>query len=60
MVVRGVWFYGNDFDGFESQGVTDPAQVSSFTLLHGSLYLCTIEADIPVPVVTPTGAQPHP
>ena len=55
MVVRGVRFQGNDFDGFEPQDVSDPAQVSSFTFLHGSLCFCTIEADIPVPVVTPTG-----
>ena len=56
MVVRGVQFRGNDFDGFEPQDVSDPAQLSSFTFLHGSLCFCAIEADIPVPVVTPTGA----
>jgi hypothetical protein len=27
----------------------------SFTFLHGSLCSCVLEADIPVPVVTPTG-----
>jgi hypothetical protein len=37
MVVRGVRFRGNDFDGFEPQDVADPAQLSSFTFLHGSL-----------------------
>src|SRR5436853_613325 len=56
MVVRGVRFRGKDFDGFEPQDVPDPAQLSSFTPLHGSLCFCVIEADIPVPVVTPTGA----
>jgi hypothetical protein len=56
MVVRGVRFRGTDFDGFEPQGVSDPAQLSSFTFLHGSLCFCVIEADIPVPVVTPAGA----
>lgn len=55
MVVRGVRCHGNDFDGFEPQGVTDPAQLATFTLLHGSLCFCTVEADIPIPVVTPTG-----
>ncbi|QEL17834.1 DUF6304 family protein [Limnoglobus roseus] len=55
MVVRGVRFHGNDFDGFEPLGVTDPAQLATFTLLHGSLCFCTLEADIPIPVVTPTG-----
>ena len=56
MVVRGVRFRGTDFDGFEPQDVSDPAQLASFTFLHGSLCFCVIEADIPVPVVTPTGA----
>jgi len=55
MVVRGIRFRGTDFDGFEPQAVSDPAKLSSFTFLHGSLCYCTIEADIPVPVVTPTG-----
>ncbi len=55
MVVRGVQFRGRDFDGFEPQGVADPAQLASFTFQHGSLCFCVIEADIPVPVVTPTG-----
>lgn len=56
MVVRGVRFRGRDFDGFEPEGVSDPAQLASFTFLHGSLCFCVIKADIPVPVVTPTGA----
>lgn len=55
MVVRGVRFRGNDFDRFHPQDVPDPAQLSSFTFLHGSLCYCTIEADIPVSVVTPAG-----
>jgi Family of unknown function (DUF6304) len=55
IVVRGVRFQGNDFDSFEPQGVSDPAQLPSFTFLHGSLCFCVIEADISVPVVTPTG-----
>jgi hypothetical protein len=37
MVVRGVRFRGTDFDSFEPQDVPDPAQLSSFTFLHGSL-----------------------
>lgn len=55
MVIRGVRFRGTDFDSFEPQEVPDPAQLSKFTFLQGSLCYCTIEADIPVPVVTPTG-----
>jgi hypothetical protein len=48
MVVRDVRFRGNDFDSFEPQDVPDPAQLSSFTFLHGSLCYCTIQAGIPV------------
>ena len=55
MMVRGVRFRGDDFDGFEPQDVLDPALLSSFTFLHGSLCFCAIIADIPIPVVTPTG-----
>ena len=55
MCVRGVRFRGNDFDGFEPQDVSDSAQLASFTFLHGCLCFCVIHADIPVPVVTPTG-----
>ena len=55
MVVRGVRFRGTEFDDLEPQDVADPAQLASFTFLHGSLCSCVIEADIPVPVVTPAG-----
>lgn len=53
MVARGVRFQGSDFDCLEPQDVSDPAQLASFTFLHGSLCFCIIEADLPVPVVTP-------
>jgi Family of unknown function (DUF6304) len=55
MVVRGIQFHGNDFDSFEPSDTPDPARLSSFSCLHGSLCHCMIEADIPVPVVTPSG-----
>lgn len=55
MIVRGVRFQGSDFDSFEPQDVSDSAQLSPFTLSHGSLCFCVIEADIPIPVVTLTG-----
>jgi len=54
MIVRGVQFQGNDFDGFEPKGAPDSAQLS-YTLLRGCLCFCTIEADIPIQVVTPPG-----
>jgi hypothetical protein len=40
MMVRGVRFEGNDFDGFEPKDCSDPTQLSSFTFLHGSLCFC--------------------
>jgi hypothetical protein len=55
MNVRGVEFEGCDLDNLEPKGKPDPAQLSSFAFLHGSLCFCVIEGDIPVPVVTPTG-----
>jgi len=55
MVVRGVRFQGSDFDSFEPQDVSDPAQLASFTFFHGSLCNCIMEADIPIPVMTPAG-----
>src|SRR5579859_2004398 len=57
MMVRGVRFQGNDFDGFEPKDVSDRDRLSSFTFLHGRLCFCVIEADIPVPVVTPDGIE---
>lgn len=54
MLVRGVRFEGRDFDSFEPADCSDPTRLASFTFQHGSLCLCTIEADIPVPVVTST------
>ena len=54
LVVRGVRFRGNDFDRFEPQDVPDPAALP-FRFLRGCLGFCTIEADIPLPIVTPAG-----
>jgi hypothetical protein len=48
MVVREVEFRGTDWDGLEP---TEPLAAASFTLQQGSLCSCTIEADMPVPVV---------
>jgi Family of unknown function (DUF6304) len=39
------------------QWSADTTRLSPFSFLHGSLCSCLIEADIPVPVVTPTGAE---
>jgi hypothetical protein len=55
MVVRGVCFQGDAFDSFEPQSGSDPASQSSFEFSHGFLSFCTLEADIPLPIVTPAG-----
>lgn len=55
MAVRGVRFSGRDFDSFEPEDLSDPMRLSSFSFLLGCLCSCLIEADIPIPVVTPDG-----
>ncbi len=55
MVVRGVRFSGEDFDSFEPEDAPDSMRLPPFSLLHGCLCSCFIQADIPVPVVTPDG-----
>ena len=51
MVVRGVEFRGRDFDGLEPTPSTDPAALSPFTLQHGDLCACTLDFEMPLPVV---------
>jgi hypothetical protein len=55
MTVRGIQFKGSDFDSLEPMGEPDPVRLASFTLSRGELCSCKIEADIPMPVVTPHG-----
>lgn len=55
LAVRGVQFQGSDFDRLEPTGDLDPSQSSSFTLHKGELCSCVIEAEMPIPVVTPHG-----
>lgn len=55
MVVRGIQFQGKDFDRFEPKDTADTSQLSSFSFTQGSLCSCVINADIAVPVVTPSG-----
>jgi hypothetical protein len=56
MIVRGVRFRGRDFDVFEPEGVSDPALLKRFSFLRGGLCDCVIQANIPLPLATPTGA----
>jgi hypothetical protein len=49
--VRGVEFRGRDFDGLSPAEGTPEEKLASFILHHGDLCACTIECDIPVPVV---------
>ena len=51
MVARGVEFRGSDFDSLEPDNRTDPKLLIPFTLLHGCLCACTIEYQMPLPVV---------
>jgi hypothetical protein len=51
MIARGVEFRGTDFDAFEPIEGTDPTRLTSFTLQHGCLCSCSIEAEMPPPLV---------
>ena len=51
VVVRDVEFCGSDFDSLEPIDGTDATRLSSFTLQHGCLCSCTIDADMPLGVV---------
>jgi hypothetical protein len=55
ITIRGVEFRGGDFDSLEPASDTDPSLLSSFTLQINELCSCVIDAEIPVPVVTPHG-----
>jgi hypothetical protein len=55
VTIRGVEFRGGDFDALEPASETDPSWLSSFTLRQNELCSCLIDAEIPVPVVTPHG-----
>jgi hypothetical protein len=52
---RGVEFRGGDFDALEPPVGTDPGMLSSFTLQQDAICSCTIDSEIPVPVVIPEG-----
>ena len=49
--IRGVTFWGYDFDGLSPKENTPPEKLASFTLQQGDLCSCLIECDIPIPVV---------
>jgi hypothetical protein len=51
MCVRGVEFAGTDFDALEPAEGTDPDRLAPFTLQCGCLCACTIETEMPLPVV---------
>jgi hypothetical protein len=54
-IIRGVRFWGYDFDGLSPEEDTPPEKLASFTLQRGDLCSCVIECDIPVPVVIGEG-----
>lgn len=49
--IRGVTFWGYDFDGLTPEEDTPPEKLTSFTLQQGDLCSCVIECDMPIPVV---------
>src|SRR3954467_13896079 len=53
VVLRGVEFRGSDFDALEPVNDADATKLSSFNLQQNALCSCVIEAEIPVPIVTP-------
>jgi hypothetical protein len=55
VAIRGVEFRGGDFDALEPPAGTDPDMLASFTLQQNALCSCTIDTEIPVPVVMPEG-----
>lgn len=48
--IRGVRFWGYDFDGLSPEEGTPPEELASFTLQRGDLCSCIIECAIPIPV----------
>ena len=57
VTIRGVEFRGDDFDALEPASEADPSRLASFPLQQNALCSCVIDADIPVPVVTPEGSS---
>lgn len=53
MIVRGVEWVGNDFDGLEP--LTTPDAHAGFTLNQGDLCACELSFDIPIAVVDANG-----
>lgn len=54
MTVRGVPFVGNLFDDFEPEAGGPSKGLQDFSFLYGFLVDCTIECDMPIPVVAET------
>jgi hypothetical protein len=53
IVLRGIEFRGDDFDALEPPNDADPSVLSSFCIHRNELCSCVIDAEIPVPIVTP-------
>jgi hypothetical protein len=51
MTVRGVEFSGEDFDAFAPSPREASASLASFTFQRGCLCSCTIDCEMPIPVV---------
>jgi hypothetical protein len=55
VTIRGVDFRGGDFDALEPPSEADSSLLTSFPLRQNALCPCAIDAEIPIPVVTPLG-----
>ena len=51
LILRGVEFSGNDFDSLTPSQQTTKSQLTFFTLSQGALCACTIQCQIPIPVM---------
>ena len=55
--IRGVGFWGYDFDGLSPDENTPREKLDSFNIQQGHLCSCVIQCDIPMPVVTNEGLR---
>ena len=51
--LAGIAFCGSDFESFKAPPDADPSILKQFTLNRGEPCSCTIECEMPIPVVTP-------
>lgn len=55
LVLRGVLFSGRDFDSLEPDKSSEARLLKQFSLVNGSLCECTIQCEMPIPLVVDNG-----